>query len=314
MSFENPFSEQLDRYFARLDLPDDIPPGHALKMSIPHEMLDGADSVTIDLAIAGVSWFADHRARPLRVSPGGMRWPPGYNHKSDLVPLGQSVPCCVAARPPQQGGRAVSMTLRSPSNNQHPCSAVLPPHDGHVEIRVAASGHGSVGELRLASVPGAGAYAYVDVIYVAHSEHGGEIVYQCDEFSLTGRVLPGGRRSHSLAIPRTALGRTRTIRFTSTSALGVESAVARRDFYDFMGLRSSSEGEQEMLANEQRARELANRIDLSIQWFITWKCNLTCAYCWQEVAADRYRHGRINRIEPQAWVDSLERLHPRRCT
>ena len=203
------------------------------------------------------------------------------------------------------------MTPRSLSNDQQPPSAVLAPHDGRVEIQVGVSGHGSAGELRLASVPGAGTYAYVDVIYVAHSEHGGEIVYQCDEFSLAGRVLPGGRRSHSLAIPRAVLGRSRTIRFTSTCPLGVESAVARRDFYDFMGLRSAGDDESEMLANERRATELASSIRLSIQWFITWKCNLTCAYCWQEVAADRYRHGRINRIEPQKWVDAFERLRPR---
>ena len=202
------------------------------------------------------------------------------------------------------------MMRRSHSGNRPVLAAVLPPHDDRVEFHVTASDHGSTGELRLAGVPGAGAYAYVDVIYVARSEHGGEIIYQCDDFSLAGRVLPGGRRSHSLSFPRAALGRNRTIRFTSTSALEVESAVVRRDFYDFMGLRSCSAGEPEMLANERRAADLGNNIGMSIQWFVTWKCNYTCAYCWQEVAADRYRHGRINKVEPQEWVDAFARLNP----
>jgi hypothetical protein len=66
-----PLSEQLARDFKRLYLPDDIPSGHALEMSIPRDTLVGADSVTIDLVIEGVCWFAEHGVRPLRISPRG---------------------------------------------------------------------------------------------------------------------------------------------------------------------------------------------------------------------------------------------------
>jgi MoaA/NifB/PqqE/SkfB family radical SAM enzyme len=185
------------------------------------------------------------------------------------------------------------------------------PHEPRVVFQVGASGNGSAGELRVASVPAQGSYAYVDLVYVAHNEHGGEIAYQCADFTLRGRVLPGGRRSHSLAIPLAALAKSRTISFSSTSPLGIESAVVRRDFYDFMGLRSGHPSDPQTLENELRATARASTIGPSIQWFITWKCNLTCAYCWQEVAADRYRHGRLNAIEPQRWVESFERLGPR---
>jgi hypothetical protein len=40
-------------------------------MSIPRDTLVGADSVTIDLVIEGVCWFAEHGVRPLRISPRG---------------------------------------------------------------------------------------------------------------------------------------------------------------------------------------------------------------------------------------------------
>ena len=185
------------------------------------------------------------------------------------------------------------------------------PARGRVEVHVGVSGHGSAGTLRLASVPDTGTYAYVDVIYVAHSDQGGEITYRCDDFSLSGRVLPGGRRSHSLAIPRAVLSRSRTIHFSSTS--GIESGIGggATRLLRLHGPALCGADESEMLANERHAMELANRIDLSIQWYVTWKCNFACAYCWQEVAADRYRHGRINRIEPEQWAEAFGRLRPR---
>jgi hypothetical protein len=59
---------QFDRDFMRLDLPNDIAPEQSFAMSAPLELLGDADSITIDLVIEGICWFAEHKVRPLDIS------------------------------------------------------------------------------------------------------------------------------------------------------------------------------------------------------------------------------------------------------
>lgn len=184
-----------------------------------------------------------------------------------------------------------------------------PPLPVHTAIEPSSAG--CTGQLRLTALPQAGTYAYVDVVYVARSEARGQIQFRCHDFHLSGLVLPGGRRSHSLAIPLAALRRDPTIHFSATMPLEIESATLRADFYDFFGLRSRSHQAPEFAAAERRSQEAAQRQARSVQWFVTWKCNFACAYCWQEVAADAYRGGRANRIAPEVWAERFHRLQPR---
>ena len=187
------------------------------------------------------------------------------------------------------------------------------PHEPRVGFKVQPHAQGAAGELQVSTVPQTGSYAYIDIVYAAGNLTGGEIGYTCADFTISGRVLSGGRRSHSLAIPLPALRKSRTITFLSSAPLTIESAVLRRDYYDFMGLRSlgSAEAERKTAENERVAIERSATIGPSIQWFVTWKCNFACTYCWQEVAADQYRRGKANKIEPERWVERFHRLRPR---
>jgi len=182
-------------------------------------------------------------------------------------------------------------------------------HDPRVDVTMTDDTQSS-GELRVALLPTSGAYAYIDVIYSARNLNGGQIVYSCGDFKLEGKVLDGGRRSHSLAIPLAALRKNRIVNFNSTAPLAIESAVLRRDYYDFMGIQWANRDDAQMARSEQLAMQRTSHVGPYIMWFVTWKCNFTCAYCWQEVSSDQYRRGKANRIEPEVWVDRFHKLNP----
>ena len=169
---------------------------------------------------------------------------------------------------------------------------------------------GCRGKLALTGPPDSGAYVYLDVIYQNHSGRSGEIAYRCADFQITGRVL-AARRSHSLAIPRAALRQEPTVRFAADVPIEIEATTVRADYYDYFGLRSRSADPQRWAAAAARSRQAAAVIPRSVQWFITWKCNFACAYCWQEVSSELYRAGRANRIPPERWAASIQRLEPR---
>ncbi len=180
-----------------------------------------------------------------------------------------------------------------------------------VTYAVQPAENGCTGKLQLNHLPKMGTYAYLDVVYVAHTADRGQINFACADFTLAGLVLPGGRRSHSLAIPLAALRKSSTISFSASVSLEIESATLRADYYDYFGLRSQSKQPQQFALAEQHSRQIANTLARSVQWFVTWKCNFACAYCWQEVAAEAYRGGRANQIAPEVWADRFHRLKPR---
>lgn len=196
---------------------------------------------------------------------------------------------------------AVDQAVESRSPNRPP----------QISTAVNRSASGCTGQLRLGGLPKSGTYAYIDLVYVAHSEARGQIQFRCHDFTLAGQVLPGGRRSHSLAVPLAALRRDPTVSFTANVPVEIESAALRADYYDFFGLGSRSSQPQKFAVAERRCQETAATLARSVQWFVTWKCNFACAYCWQEVAAEAYRAGRANRIAPEVWVDRFQRLQPR---
>jgi len=205
------------------------------------------------------------------------------------------------------------MAMPSPIDQLWSMTPQAPQADTSSGLAFTLQSHaaGSVGHFYLSQLPDSGAYVYLDVVYAARSAARGQIDFRCADFSRSGRVLPGGRRSHSLAVPMAALHKSRTVSFQSTTPITIESAVVRADYYDFFGLQSQAVDRTRYDAEEARSQELAEPIGRSVQWFVTWKCNFTCAYCWQEVAAEAYRGGRANRIEPRVWADRFERLEPR---
>jgi MoaA/NifB/PqqE/SkfB family radical SAM enzyme len=166
------------------------------------------------------------------------------------------------------------------------------------------------GKLELTRLPETGAYAYLDVIYQNHAGRRGKIAYRCADFQTTGRVLEH-RRSHSLAIPLAALRKEPTVHFAADVPFEIEATTVRADYYDYFGLHSRSADPNGWAAELGRSRRAAAAIPSSVQWFITWKCNFACAYCWQEVSSELYRAGRANRIPPERWAAGIQRLEPR---
>lgn len=49
---------------------------------------------------------------------------------------------------------------------------------------------------------------------------------------------------------------------------------------------------------------------LTANWFVTWKCNYHCRYCWQESAHDLYRLGKVHWRAAEEWAKAWNRVLP----
>jgi len=59
-----------------------------------------------------------------------------------------------------------------------------------------------------------------------------------------------------------------------------------------------------------QSKSLAEFSPVTVQWFVTWKCNYKCEYCWQETVADVYRkHGHAD-VSAERWVEAIGGLAP----
>ena len=93
----------------------------------------------------------------------------------------------------------------------------------------------------------------------------------------------------------------------SGSSFKVKSVVNRENYYDFLNISSIVDYKD----NEKKWMQKYNNNKLvSIQWFVSWKCNYKCSYCWQEVAKDLYRRGKSNTKDPEEWAKVFNILHP----
>jgi len=87
--------------------------------------------------------------------------------------------------------------------------------------------------------------------------------------------------------------------------ISIRSVINRNDYHDYLGLTKHSEEKAHW-----KYCELQEKDELSIQWFLTWKCNYTCGYCWQEVSKELYRYGKWERMDPSVWADAFDKLNP----
>lgn len=54
-----------------------------------------------------------------------------------------------------------------------------------------------------------------------------------------------------------------------------------------------------------------NFLPVTVQWFVTWRCNYQCDYCWQETVADAYRKTQRWAEETvDTWVQAIKKLNP----
>ena len=87
--------------------------------------------------------------------------------------------------------------------------------------------------------------------------------------------------------------------------ISIRSVVNRKDYHDFLGL-----SEHVSEKDHWKYDELQQKDELSIQWFLTWKCNYTCGYCWQEVSKELYRYSKWERMDPTIWAEAFNKLKP----
>jgi MoaA/NifB/PqqE/SkfB family radical SAM enzyme len=152
---------------------------------------------------------------------------------------------------------------------------------------------------------------YVDILYDGGSTQKGRIEISCGGFHHQDRLLSGGRRCLSLKIPHSELYGSRRLTFWSQAAFEVERVVVRDDYYDFLGLRSTLQADSQAVGNEQKASQRGLLLDFVANFYVEWRCDYSCSYCWQEVHSSHFRGEASNRRGPHIWADAFNRLRPR---
>lgn len=155
---------------------------------------------------------------------------------------------------------------------------------------------------------------YLDIIYTAQLKNDKEelIEFEAGSFHYISKVLSGGTRIFSIAIPLSCVKKDNFIRFKSKVPINFKNIFIREDYYDFLELKSSKFYDEKSRQNEQKTIEISQKIDLSIQWFVTWKCTFRCSYCWQETEFNIYRRGtERHNILPESWAEKFNKFKPR---
>lgn len=108
-----------------------------------------------------------------------------------------------------------------------------------------------------------------------------------------------------LAIPTDVLKTAR--RIDLSKVIYFNEISIRNNFYDYLGLWSFNSTEANIAAEKSCLSSAANT-GLFAQWFVTWKCNYSCKYCWQEENANSYRGERISRRKPEEWAAKFNEM------
>ena len=90
----------------------------------------------------------------------------------------------------------------------------------------------------------------------------------------------------------------------------IHSIVNRIDYYDYLGLKSSKYYDDESRKNEMECTVVSEDLPLSFQWFVNWRCNFQCSYCWQTVSKEIYRNTEANKIPWQKWIEIFNHYKP----
>jgi len=140
---------------------------------------------------------------------------------------------------------------------------------------------------------------WFDVIYQAQPDCTA-IEVRVGQFSRTYPVLHGGHRMVCIELPETGM---LDWEITGNGDFEVVS----------MGCRRTREEVQPLLHNQDALWQAKNKmgfLPVSVQWFVTWKCNYQCSYCWQETVSDAYRKERPSDAPWEDWVTAIKRLSP----
>lgn len=150
---------------------------------------------------------------------------------------------------------------------------------------------------------------WLDIVYYLHNDKNSSIDIITKSGTETYPIYTGGQRSISYRIKNEDF-ENNIFKFKLKKEpvnLDIKSIINRKNFYDFLGLSSVADKSSE--ENLNKTKEIISKEKLSIQWFVTWKCNMSCEYCWQESAGSVYRNLGGKTIKtPSDWAKSLNKL------
>jgi len=125
-------------------------------------------------------------------------------------------------------------------------------------------------------------------------------------------VFTGGERSISFKISENDIIDNEfiyKIKINKNINILIKSIINREHFYDFLGLEKNAT--PETLKNKNNTIKISQTARMTLQWFVTWKCNMSCNYCWQESAGNIYRNISGKQIKkPEEWASKFNSLNP----
>ena len=134
---------------------------------------------------------------------------------------------------------------------------------------------------------------YVDIVYMLHDIKSTTLkVVENDTISNEFEIFSG---DYNMISYETSSLQNVVLEFFTTEGVNLEikNISNRKNYYDFLNLKNHI---------NQEIPDFGDIPMLAIQWFVSWKCNYTCSYCWQEVARDLYRRGKWSQRPPQEWA------------
>ena len=153
---------------------------------------------------------------------------------------------------------------------------------------------------------------WFDIVYVLHSDKRSSLEITTKTKSLTFPMFTGGQRSISFKVDKEDIvdGVFKfKIKKANNIVVDIKSIINRENFYDFLGLKKHMDNSSIEYFEQTKKTIESNR--LTIQWFVTWKCNMACNYCWQESASDLYRTlGNKTLKTARDWADAINKLNP----
>ena len=153
---------------------------------------------------------------------------------------------------------------------------------------------------------------WFDIVYVLHSDKRSSLEITTNTKSLTFPMFTGGQRSISFKVDKEDIvdyAFKFKIKKADNVVVDIKSIINRENFYDFLGLKKHMDNSSIEYFEQTKKTIESNR--LTIQWFVTWKCNMACNYCWQESASDLYRTlGNKTLKTARDWADAINKLNP----
>jgi molybdenum cofactor biosynthesis enzyme MoaA len=155
---------------------------------------------------------------------------------------------------------------------------------------------------------------WFDIVYILHHDKRSVLEIITNSKSTTYPLFTGGQRSISFKISKDDIvdGKFKfKLKKPANINLDIKSIINRENFNDFLGLtKYMDDSSYEFLEQTKKTIESTR---LTIQWFVTWKCNMACNYCWQESASSIYRTlGNKTVKTAYDWANAFNKLNPGR--